>query len=98
MLLNSIFPIHFIYKFHVHEKRILVPLVFVAARRLSLVAVSEGYSLLRCTGFHCGFLLRSMGAQGSIAVTQGVISCGSQALEHAGSSICGALALVACGM
>ena len=39
-----------------------------------------------------------MGTQGSVAVTQGVISCGSQALEHGGSTSCGALALVACGI
>ena len=32
-------------------------LVFVAARRLSLVVVSGGYSLLRCTGFSLWWLL-----------------------------------------
>ena len=46
--------------------------VFVAARGLSLVAVSEGYSLLRCTGFSLQwlFLLRSTGSRhtGSVVV------------------------------
>ena len=31
--------------------------VFVAARRLSLIAVSGGYSSLRCTGFSLRWLL-----------------------------------------
>ena len=44
--------------------------VFIAARRLSLVVASRGYSLLRCTGSrHAGFSI-----------------CGSRALEHRLSS------------
>ena len=39
--------------------------VFVAARGLSLVAVSRGYSSLRCVGFSLGWLLllRSVGSR-----------------------------------
>ena len=56
--------------------------------RLSLVAVSGGYSSLWCTGFS---LLRSMGSRcaGSVVVARGLSSCGSRALEHRLSS-CGA--------
>ena len=41
--------------------------VFVAARGLSLVAASRGYSLLRCAGFslQCLLLLRGMGSRGA---------------------------------
>ena len=62
--------------------------VFVAARRLSLVAVSGGYSSLRCTGFSLRWLLllRSTGFR-----RKGFSSCGSRALEHRLSS-CGAQA------
>ena len=38
-------------------------LVFTALRRLSLVAVSGGYSLLQCTGFSLPLLLWSMGSR-----------------------------------
>ena len=50
--------------------------VFVAAHRLSLVVVSGGYSLLRCTGFSLRWLLllRSTGSR-----CTGFISCGMQA-------------------
>ena len=51
--------------------------VFVAARRLSLVAVSGGYSLWWCTGFSLLWLLllRSTGSR-----PMGFSSCGSRAL------------------
>ena len=60
--------------------------VFVAARRLSLVAASGGYSLLRCVGFSLRWLLllRSTGSRHA-----GFSSCGSRALERRLSS-CGA--------
>ena len=50
--------------------------VFVAALRLSLVAVSWGYSSLRCTGFSLRWLLllRSTGSR-----CAGLSSCGMQA-------------------
>ena len=62
--------------------------VFVAVRRLSLVAVSGGYSSLRCAGFSLRWLLllRSTGSR-----CMGFSSCGSQALERRLSS-CGARA------
>ena len=74
--------------------------VFVAVRRLSLVAASGGYSCLRCTGFllrwllllwstgsrHAGF--SSCGTQASAVVARGLSSCGSRALERRLSS-CG---------
>ena len=52
--------------------------VFVAARGLSLVAVSGGYSSLRCAGFSLLWLLllRSTGSRRA-----GFSSCGSRALE-----------------
>ena len=50
--------------------------VFVAARRLSLVVVSRGYSVLWCTGFSLWWLLLLQ-------------STGSR---HTGFSSCGALA------
>ena len=50
--------------------------VFVAARGLSLVAVSGGYSSLRCTGFSLRWLLllRSIGSRdvGSVVVAHGL--------------------------
>ena len=63
----------------------MAALVFVAARRLSLVAVSWGYSSLRCTGFPLLWLLllRSMGSR-----CAGFSSCGSRALERRLSSVC----------
>ena len=62
--------------------------VFVAARRLSLVAASGGYSSLRCAGFSLWWLLllRSPGSR-----RVGFSSCGSRALERRLSS-CGARA------
>ena len=52
--------------------------VFVAARGLSLVVVSGGYSSLRCAGFSLRWLLllRSTGSR-----WVGFSSCGSRALE-----------------
>ena len=57
--------------------------VFVAAHRLSLVAVSGGYSSLRCVGFSLRWLLllRSTGSRHA-----GFSRCGSRALEHRLSS------------
>ena len=62
--------------------------VFVAARGLSLVVASRGYSSLQCTGFSLQWLLllRSMGSRRA-----GFSSCGSRALECRLSS-CGARA------
>ena len=69
--------------------------VFVAARGLSLVAASGGYSSLWCAGFSLRWLLllRSTGSrrEGSVVVARGLSSCGSQALEHRLSS-CGSRA------
>ena len=68
--------------------------VFVAAPRLSLVAVSGGCSSLGCVGFSLQWLLllRSTGSRHA-----GFSSCGSRALEHRLSS-CGAWAYLLCGM
>ena len=57
--------------------------VFVAARGLSLVAASGGYSSLQCTGFSLQWLLslRSTGSRRA-----GFSSCGSRALKHRLSS------------
>ena len=62
--------------------------VFIAALRLSLVAVSWGYSSLRCVGFSLWWLLllRSIGSRPA-----GFSSCGSRVLERRPSS-CGAQA------
>ena len=69
--------------------------VFVAARGLSLVAASVGYSSLWCAGFSLRWLLllRSMGSRctASVVVVHGLSSCGSWALERRLSS-CGARA------
>ena len=67
--------------------------VFVPACRLSLAAVSGGYSLLRRAGFSLRWLLllRSTGSRHS-----GFNSCGSRALERSLSS-CGAWAQLLCG-
>ena len=50
--------------------------VFVAVRRLSLVAASGGYSLLQCTGFSLQWplLLQSTGSRHT-----GLSSCDTQA-------------------
>ena len=52
--------------------------VFVAARRLSLVAVSRGYSSLRCMGFSLWWLLL-LWSMGSRCV--GFSSCGTWAQQ-----------------
>ena len=61
--------------------------VFVAARGLSLVAASRGYSSLRCMGFSLRWLLL-LWSMGSRHV--GFSSCGTRALESRLSN-CGAL-------
>ena len=68
--------------------------VFVAARGLSLVVVSGGYSSFRCAGFSSRWLLllRSTGSR-----CAGFSSCGSWALEHRLSS-CGAWVQLLHGM
>ena len=63
--------------------------VFVAARGLSLVVASRGYSSLRCTGF--SLRLRSTGSRSTVAACS-LSTCGSRALERKPSS-CGAQAL-----
>ena len=77
--------------------------VFLAAHGLSLTAVTEGYSSLRCACFSLQWrlLLQSMGSrrtgfsscgtQASVVVAHRLSSCGSRALEHRLSS-CGARA------
>ena len=62
--------------------------VFIAARRLSLVVVSRGYSSLRCVGLSLRWLLllQSTGPR-----RMGFSSCGLWALERRLSS-CGARA------
>ena len=72
--------------------------VFVAARGLSLVVASRGYSSLRCTGFSLRWLLllRSMGSRRA-----GFSSCDTWAQWHAGSRAqaqCGVQALLLRGM
>ena len=54
---------------------------------LSLVAVSRGYSSLRCAGFSCCGVW-ALGAQASVVVAHGLSSCGLRALERRLSS-CG---------
>ena len=76
--------------------------VFIAGRRLSLVAVSRGYSSLRCMGFSLWWLLllRSTGSRRA-----GFSSCGTWAsvvvargLQSARLSSCGARAQLLHGM
>ena len=75
--------------------------VFVAARRLSLVAAWGGYSSLQCAGFSLQWLLllQSTGSRHAGFSSCGTwhSSCGSQALELRLSS-CGARALLLCSM
>ena len=93
LLRNFLFTYLFIY-FWLHW-------VFVATCGLSLVAVSGGYSSLRCAGFSSQwlFLLQSMGSstRASVVVASGLSSCGLRALEHRLSS-CGARAQLLRGM
>ena len=76
--------------------------VFVAVRRLSLVASSGGYSSLQCAGFSLQWLLllRSTGSRhmgfsscGSRARERRLSSCGARASHCSGFSCCGAQAL-----
>ena len=62
--------------------------VFIAARRLSLIVASRGYSLLRCVDFSLQWLLLlqstgsrrvSFSSYGSRALERRLSSCGSQA-------------------
>ena len=67
--------------------------VFTAGSRLSLVAMSWGYSLSwcmvsPCRGFSC-CRARAVAWAGSVVVARGLSSCGSWALEH-GLNSCGA--------
>ena len=59
--------------------------VFAAVHGLSLVAVSGGYSSLRCAGSHCGDFsccgAWAPGTWASVVVARGLSSCGSRALE-----------------
>ena len=78
--------------------------VFVAARGLSLVVASAGYSWLRCAGFSLRWLLllRSTGSRragiqqlwhmGSVVVARGLQSIGSVVVAH------GLSCSVACGI
>ena len=82
LLLVSSVPIIFLKKFIYFWLR----WVFVAARELSLVVASRGYSLLRCTGLSLWWplLLRSTGSR-----RVGFSSWGARglvALQHVGSS------------
>ena len=49
--------------------------------RLSLVAASRGYSLLRCAGFLLQWLLfcraQALGVRASVVVAHGLSSCGA---------------------
>ena len=86
------------YFFHYYLKYLFIYFwlcwVFVPALRLSLVAVSGGYSSLRCMGFSLQWplLLQSTGSR-----CAGFSSCGSRAVEHQLSS-CGTRAQLLCGM
>ena len=75
----------FFYKFIYSFTYFWLSWVFVAVRRLSLVAASGGYSLLRYTGFLLQWLLL-LQSTGSRHV--GFSSCGSKGLERRLSS-CG---------
>ena len=69
--------------------------VFIAARGLSLVVASRGYSSLRCAGFSVGGFsccgARTLGVRASVVVAHRLSSCGSRALECRLSS-CGSRA------
>ena len=75
--LNHIFKIYFIYTYF------WLCWIFVAARGLSLVAASEGYSSLQCVGFSLPWLLLLRSTSSRRA---GFSSCGTQAqmLWHTG--------------
>ena len=71
--------------------------VFVAARRLSLVAASGGHTLLRCGGFSC-CRARALGAWASVLAACRLSSCGTWALGLVGFSSCGSRAQLLRGM
>ena len=85
--LHSFFKIYLFIYFWLHW-------VFVAARRLSLVAGREGYSLLRCRGFSLWWLLllqstdsrvhrlQQLWRKGSVVVAHGLQSTGSVVVVH----------------
>ena len=62
---------------------------------LSLVAASEGYSLLWCAGFSLQWLLccgaQALGTRAAVVAAHGLSSCGSRAQERSLGS-CGAWA------
>ena len=60
--------------------------VSVAARGLSLVAASGGYSSLQCAGFSCCGAW-ALGTRASVVAARGLSSCGTQALGHASSVV-----------
>ena len=66
--------------------------VFIAARGLSLVVASRGYSSLLCAGFSLRWLLlcgaQGLGAQALVVAARGLSSWGSRAVERR-LSICG---------
>ena len=68
--------LYFIFKIYLFIYLFLAALVFVAARRLSLVVASGGYSSLWCVGFSLRWLLllQSMGSR-----CAGFSSCGMRA-------------------
>ena len=59
---------------------------FVAVNRLSLVAASRGYSLLRCAGFSCCGA-QALDVRASVVAACGLSSCGPWTLEHVGSVV-----------
>ena len=65
--------------------------IFVAARGLSQLAASGGYSSLRCVGYSVRWLLllQSTGSSnpGSVAAARRLASCSTWALEPAGSVV-----------
>ena len=73
--------------------------VFVAARGLSLVAASRGYSSLPCAGFSC-CRAQALGMWPSVVVARGLSSCGSRTLECRRSVVVvhGLSCSVACGI
>ena len=91
----------FVYFFLIYLFYFCLRWVFVAARGLSLVAASGGYSSLWCVGFSLQWLLllrnTALGVRASVVVAHGLSSCGSWALERRLSS-CGARSQLLCGM
>ena len=89
---STLFPYQYLLPYRIFKSFLfyifyfLLRWVFIAAHGLSLVAVSGGYSSLKCVGFPLRWLLllRSAGSRHA-----GFSSCGTQALEQAGFSSCG---------